>query len=207
MKKLISNCLNLLVIVVSVSLTSCATICGGAKYNAEIIVDNHPKAEINYNGQYIGSGRAFIKIPRRNANKITFAVKEEGKKEQYYNFQKRVFRGWSLLGTIIVWTGYIEGIYLPWGVALDGITGSWWKPDDNENGIVKVDYDNYRYFLKYKAENEETVKSAYSTTQPSATEPEASIETKLEQINSLKEKGLISDEEYDKMRENILNNF
>lgn len=201
------NCLKFAVIITTtISLTSCATICGGAKYNAEIIVDNHPKAEINYNGQYIGSGRANIKISRRNANKITFTVKEDGKKEQYFNFNRRVFRGWSLLGTILGWTGYFEGIYLPWGIALDGITGSWWKPDDNENGIVKVDYDNYRYFLKYKAENEETEKSANNSKQ-SATEPEVSIETKLEQINSLKEKGLISDEEYDKMRENILNNF
>ena len=198
--------MTLVVLMTIMCLSSCATICGGAKYNAEVIVDNHPEAEINYNGQFIGSGRAFVKISRRDANKVTFTVKEDGKKEQHFTFQGRVFRGWSLFGTILGWTGYYEGIYLPWGLAIDGITGSWWKPDDNENGIVKVDFDNYRYFLKYKAEDDGSNKPA-NNTQQMAVEPEASIETKLQQINSLKERGLISEEEYNKMRENIINNF
>lgn len=206
MKTTFYNCLIVLAISTTLSLTSCATICGGAKYNAEVIVDNHPKAEITYNGQFIGSGRANIKIQRRDANKITFTVKEDGKKEQYFVFQNRVFRGWSLIGTILGWTGYFEGIYLPWGIALDGITGSWWKPDDNEQGVVKVNYDNYRYFLRYNAEDDESNKPS-NNTQQTTVSSEASIETKLKQINSLKERGLISDEEYNKMRESIINSF
>ena len=204
MKRILSICLSVVSFMTIMCLTGCATICGGAKYNAEIIVDNHPKAEITYNGRYIGSGRADIKIRRRDADKVVFTVKEEGKKEQYYSFHEKTFRGWSLLGTILGWTGYYQGIYLPWGVAVDGITGSWWKPCEYENGVVKVDYDNYRYFLKYNAQDDESQKPS-DNTQNKAVGPEDSIEIKLKQIDTLKEKGLISDAEYNRMRESILN--
>ena len=188
--------------IIIMSLSSCATICGGAKYNAEVIVEDHPQAKIEYNGQYIGSGRANIRIKRREANSVVFTVKENGKKQQTFEFTQRVFRGWSLLGTILTWTGYVEGIYIPWGLAVDAITGAWWKPDEYENGIVKVDYDRYKYFLRYEAKDDGT-----SIPQPTSTQPEVSLETRLEQIRSLKDRGLISDEEYNRMRENILNNY
>ena len=60
--------------------------------------------------------------------------------------------------------------------------------------------------MKYNAEDDGSNRPA-NNTQQLAVEPEASIETKLQQINSLKERGLISEEEYNKMRENIINNF
>lgn len=204
MNRIATYCFYMVAFVLTISLSSCATIIGGAKYNAEVIVDNHPKAEITYNGQYIGSGRAFTKIQRRDANKISFTVQEEGKEKQTFEFLQRDFRGWSFVGTLLGWTGIYESILLPWGIAVDGITGSWWKPDEDENGIVKVDYDNYRYFLRYKPE-EKPSKPADNTQQ--SIEPGESIESKLEQINSLKERGLISDEEYNSMRQNIINNF
>lgn len=192
--------------VITLSLSSCATIFGGAKYNAEVIVEDHPKAQIHYNGQFIGTGRGVVKIERKNANKIFFIVKEDGKKEQNFAYQRRVFRGWSFVGTVLEWTSYTNGLFFPWGVVLDGLTGSWWKPDENEDGIVKIDYDNFRYFLKYNAEDDGTSKPVGNEKQDAQT-PDASIEIKLEQIKSLRDRKLISDEEYNRMRSSIIENF
>ena len=195
MKKVIEKMSLFAVTCVVMSLTSCATIIGGAKYEAEVIVDNHPKAEITYDGKYIGSGKANVRIKRRNANKIVFTVKEKGKQPQDFVFQERSFRGWSFLGTVLLWTGYSNGILLPWGVLVDGITGAWWKPDDAEPGVVKVHQDKFRYFLRYDAEADNSSDSLDS------------LEQKLEQINNLKARGVISDEEYNHMRSNLLNNI
>lgn len=193
--KVIEKISKFAVICMVMSLTSCATIIGGAKYEAEVIVDNHPKAEITYNGKYIGSGRANVKIKRRNADKVVFTVQEKGKQPQQFAFQERSFRGWSFVGTVLLWTGYSNGILLPWGILVDGITGAWWKPDDDEPGVVKVHQDKFRYFLRYDSEADNSPESA------------GSIEQKLEQINSLKARGVISDEEYNRMRSNLLDNI
>lgn len=193
--KVIEKISKFAVICMVMSLTSCATIIGGAKYEAEVIVDNHPKAEITYNGKYIGSGRANVKIKRRNADKVVFTVQEKGKQPQQFAFQERSFRGWSFVGTVLLWTGYSNGILLPWGILVDGITGAWWKPDDDEPGVVKVHQDKFRYFLRYDAEADNSPETA------------GSIEQKLEQINSLKARGVISDEEYNRMRSNLLDNI
>lgn len=66
-----------------------------------------------------------------------------------------------------------------------------------------MDYDNYRYFLKYNAQDDGSQKTS-DNTQNKAVGPEDSIEIKLKQIDTLKEKGLISDAEYNRMRESIL---
>lgn len=196
----------LLLILLPIWLTSCATVIGGSRYNAEVIVDGHPNAEIRYYGRPIGYGRAVIQIERKEADRVYFSVKEKGEEPQDFVFSSRKFRGWAFVHSLLWFTGYLktpEVILLnPWGVALDGITGAWWKPDVNEPGVVKVDYDYYRYFLNYRTSNkkpEETPKKEGDTT---GTPDE--IEMKLKQIEALRDNKRISEETYKKMRDDIL---
>ena len=55
---------------------SCAAIVGGGTYTAEVVAKDRENADIYYNGDYIGTGRAIVEIPRRQANNIrsVFAV-------------------------------------------------------------------------------------------------------------------------------------
>lgn len=133
-------------------LSSCATIVGGSKYIARVIVANRPNASITYQGVAMGSGTAVMKVPRSKANTFSVSVKEEGYNEQIFNFTQRTFRGWAFFGTIVGWTGVAGGIPLPWGVVVDLSDGSLWKPSILEKGVSKMDYKNYVYSLNYKAE-------------------------------------------------------
>ncbi len=125
--------------------SSCATIVGGAKYNAHIIVKNRPNAKIVYEGIEKGNGNATVKVKRVDANKFSFTIKEEGCEDQTYKYETRTFRGWAFAGTIVGWTGIIGGIPLPWGATIDLANGALWKPNINESGITKIDYKNYDY--------------------------------------------------------------
>ena len=129
--------------------TSCATICGGSKYYAHVIVEDRPQAKIVYEGDTKGTGVANFKVKRKDANKFSFTVKEEGCDEQKFDFESRTFRGWAFAGTILGWTGTLNGIPLPWGVALDLITGAIWKPNVREKGVSKIDYKNFKYVVQY----------------------------------------------------------
>jgi hypothetical protein len=139
----------LLLAVVSLFLTSCATIVGGSKYNARIIVTDRPTAKIYYRGQEQGTGAAAIKVKRNEANQFSFTVREEGCQEQTFNFVSRRFRGWALAGTLVTWTGVISGIPVPWGLVVDLATGALWKPDTMERGVFKEDHKNYLYQVSY----------------------------------------------------------
>jgi hypothetical protein len=127
-------------------LTSCATIIGGSKYNAHIVVVDKPNAKILYQGEVKGTGAATIKVKRKEANKFSFTVKEDGCEEQQFNYTSRTFRGWAFVGSLLGWTG---AFYIPWGVATDLITGASWKPNTNERGISKEDYKNFKYLVNY----------------------------------------------------------
>ena len=135
---------------VALLFSSCATICGGSNYYAHVNVEGHPKATITYNGLVRGTGQTTFKVKRSDADKLVITVKEEGCKEEEFQFVGRTFRGWACAGTIITWTGIAGGIPLPWGVGLDLITGAFWKPNVYEKGITKEDYKNFNYVLKYK---------------------------------------------------------
>jgi len=67
-----------LVLAVSSIFSSCATICGGSKYNAQILVMNRPTAEIVYRGEIIGTGSTLIMMNRKDANRFSFTVREKG---------------------------------------------------------------------------------------------------------------------------------
>ena len=95
-----------------ISFSSCATIIGGAKYNAKVQVPNHPDATISVNGEYKGQGEANFLVKRRDANKLDITVQEENCEPETTHFSKRAFRGWAFVGTLVGWTG-ITPTYLP----------------------------------------------------------------------------------------------
>jgi len=138
-----------LIAIAPILLTSCATIIGGSKYNAHIVVADRPNAKIVYQGEVKGTGNATIKVKRNEANKFSFIVKEDGCNEQKYDYTSRTFRGWAFVGTIVGWTGVLNGIPLPWGVVTDLATGAVWKPNSMEKGVSKGDYKNFKYLVNY----------------------------------------------------------
>jgi len=138
-----------LVLAISALLYSCATICGGSKYNAQVLVPNKPTAEVVYKGEVVGSGSAVIMMKRKDANKFSFTVREKGCEPQTYNYASRTFRGWALAGTLLSWTGVAAGVYIPWGLGVDLATGALWKPSVAEKGIVKVNSKNFKYVVNY----------------------------------------------------------
>jgi len=137
------------VLAVSAVCSSCATICGGSKYYAQVLVPNRPSAEIVYQGEVSGTGSAFIMMKRKNANKFSFTVREKGCGPQTYNYTSRAFRGWALAGTLVTWTGYVTGVYIPWGLGVDLATGALWKPNVAERGVVKINSKNFKYVVNY----------------------------------------------------------
>ena len=143
----------LLIIVVINS--GCGTIFGGAKYNARVEIPGHPNAMIFHKGVNIGTGSSFHKVKRKDANKLTYIVREEGCDEQEFSFKFRKFRGWSLTGSIVTWTSTLGGVPFPFGTLIDLATGALWKPNVYEKGIVKENYKNYRYTLNYTGCNAE----------------------------------------------------
>ena len=145
------------IILLSISISSCATIVGGTNYNTKVVVKNHPNAQIEYNGVYQGSGIVAFPAKRKDSNNFTITIKEEGCKTEIKRFNKKVFRGWAFMGSLLGWTGLYMGVPLPWGLLVDGITGAWWKPDISEIGVVKQDYNNYIYTIDYRGCEDKTV--------------------------------------------------
>lgn len=133
------------------AMSSCGTIVGGSKYKAHIRVVNDPKARISVDGRTVGVGEAVIRFPRKRANEFVVSVSSEDCETQVFPYKTRSFRGWALAGTILFWTGSSEGgVPLPFGLALDALTGSLWKPNVAENGVSKINYDNYKYSITYQ---------------------------------------------------------
>lgn len=182
---------------IALSLQSCATICGGARYNAKVVVPDHPNAMITVNKEYKGMGTAVFKIQRRNADNLDITVEEVNCEPETFYFRKKSFRGWSLLGTILL--DQLEG------VVIDAATGAWYKPDVNEKGVTKIDYDNYLYTLNYSGKPK---KEQPSAVQPShkegvATKPVTKTD-KLRELKKLLDEGILTQEEFDKEKKKIL---
>lgn len=129
--------------------SNCATIIGGSKYYAHIEVKDNKKAKVFYQNREVGEGHAIVYVKRSDIDKFKFTLKQEGCASQEYKFVSRTFRGWAFAGTLIGWTGAVNGIPLPWGVAVDLATGALWKPNVNEAGINKYDYKNFSYTVTY----------------------------------------------------------
>lgn len=146
MKKLLSVLMLLAIISI---LSSCATIVGGSKYYAKVQVPNDPNAIIEYDENYQGAGEASFKALRKDANQFSVTIKKEGCEAQTKEFSQRAFRGWALAGTVIGWTVMYGAIPIPVGVFVDIATGALWKPDINEVGVTKQDFNHYIYIVNY----------------------------------------------------------
>lgn len=193
---------SLLLVIASVAFvfmfSSCATIIGGAKYNAKIQVPNHPTATITVNGDYAGQGEANILVKRKDADKLTVTVKEENCEPETTRFNSKSFRGWAFAGTVLGWTGNIGYVPLPWGVIVDGCTGAWWKPDETERGVRKIDYDHFLYIINYgsKIEQKDEIKPE--------NQEAVSKNDKLRELKQLLDDGVLTQEEFEKEKAKIL---
>ncbi|MGP1446004.1 MAG: SHOCT domain-containing protein [Candidatus Limimorpha sp.] len=188
--------------------TSCATIFGGARYNARVQVPNHPEAVIEYQGVPMGKGNAFFKIKRKDANKVHFIVKEEGCEPETFSFHGRKFRTGNFIGTlfltdVVLFYSLDEygnrdhvsfAVPLPIGLIVDACTAAWWKPDEMEKGITRLDYDNFLYTLEYKA------KPIVKDEQPNT----RTKEVRLRELKQLLDDGILTQEEYDQEKKKIL---
>jgi hypothetical protein len=164
-------------------------------------VPDHSDAKIEHNGSYKGTGEASFKVKRRDADNFSVTVKKEGCEDQTKTFTQKSFRGWAFAGTLL-WTGFVPGtsIPLPWGVAVDAATGAWWKPDINEIGVTKQDYNHYIYQIDYTGcdiKTESKIKK-----EPTNSESKAD---KLRELKKLLDEGVITEEEFEKEKKKILN--
>ncbi len=130
-------------------LNNCATIVGGSKYYAHVLVNGSPNAEIIYQGQSMGNGGATFRVNRNQANRFSLVIRERGCEEQKFSYHSRIFRGWALVGTLLGWTGVSGGVPIPWGLAVDLATGALWKPDIMEKGVSKYSHKNFGYLINY----------------------------------------------------------
>ncbi len=192
----------LALLVITVIITSCATIIGGSKYWAQIQVPDHPNAKIEYKGMYQGTGVALFTAKRSEANQFSVKIKEEGCETETKKFSQRSFRGWAFVGTVVGWTGLtINGgpwLPIPFGVIVDGATGAWWKPDINEKGVSKQDYKHYNYYIDYTG-----CKSKTSTTIEQDKHSNSKID-KLIDLKKLLDEGVLTNEEFEKEKKTIL---
>ncbi|QNL21727.1 SHOCT domain-containing protein [Hyphobacterium sp. CCMP332] len=183
--------------------SSCATMFGGSNYVAHVNIKDHRDAEIVHNGRTYGYGYTSILVSRKYADRFAFSAKKEGCQSQEYHFNSKIFRGWSLLGSIIFWTGIAPpGIPLPYGVVLDGATGAWWKPNVAERGIRKGDYKNYYYTVSYDG-CPDPVKS----TEEVISDEELIKFQKLRELKGLLDQGVISKDEFDTQKRRILEKY
>ena len=186
---------------------SCAAIVGGGTYSAEVIAQGRKNADIYYNGDYIGTGRAIVEIPRRQANNIQFSVEEEGYAPVTYNYRNRDFRVGAFICDLVLFTSFtyrdvpnptladIKMIW-PWGVLISAACGSYWKPSINDRGVNKVDYDYFKYVLQPRGGS-----SAKNSSAPMS---DAALQQKLAQVDDMYEKGFITEDERREMRHRYL---
>ncbi len=182
--------------------SSCGTIFGGAKYYAHVTIDNHPNASITYKGINQGYGSAIFKVPRLEANKFTITVAEQDCGKQNFTFKQRKIRGWALVGSILTWA-IINGIPLPLGIAVDLATGALWKPDIMEKGVSKIDHKHFTYVIN----NYTGCKQKDSTLNKTPNPPTVTIKSKTERLFDLKillDRGILTQEEFDKEKKKIL---
>lgn len=182
--------------------SSCATIIGGNKYYAHVHIENHPNASISYKGVPEGYGSAIFKVPRSEANNFTITVSEENCEKQNFTFKQRKIRGWALAGTLLTWTTLVNGIIpLPIGLVVDLGTGALWRPDIMEKGVSKIDIKNYNYVItNYNCAPKEKM-PAVIPADPGNSKSKAD---RLFELKILLERGILTQDEFDKEKKKIL---
>jgi len=149
------------IIAVSLLFSSCATIIGGSRFNADVTVSNDRNVKIIHEGREVGTGWARFQVNRKDANKLSFTLRKEGCKDQVYSFHSRTFRGWAFCGSLVTWTFIVNGaVPIPVGLVVDLATGAYWKPNVKEPGVIKMDYKNFKYLVTYEDCPDQEVKPA-----------------------------------------------
>lgn len=153
------------VLVCAIFFSSCATLVGGSTYNAHVIINNdHPKAQIIYQGEVKGYGTAIFKVPRVQANNFSFVVREDGCPDQTYSYKFRTFRAEAFVGSIILSVGSIPlGVPVPYGPIIDFASGAIWKPNVREAGISQESIKTFKYLVNYDCSmsNSDSIVSDY----------------------------------------------
>lgn len=139
----------LILVIMIISMSSCATIVGGPSYYAKVQVPNHPTAKIEYRGKVRGEGEVSFRAKRQFADRFSVKIMKDGCETEIKSFTGRKFRGWAFFGSLVGWTFAIGVVPVPLGIIVDGATGAWWKPDINEKGVTKQDYNHYMYRIDY----------------------------------------------------------
>jgi hypothetical protein len=119
--------------------TGCASITGGSSYYASIVVNAKPDAEIEYQGQVIGKGKAMIKVRRARADRVLFTIREENCEPHPVFFNSKSFRTGALIGDL-----FIFGLF---GVLIDGISGAFYMPDKNDFRVQKMGISSFLYLI------------------------------------------------------------
>lgn len=140
MKKILFLCL----IALGFIFSSCATIAYGPQYTAKVVVKNHQNTSIYVNNVYYGIDSVSFQWMRKNADNLTITLKEENYKDQVFKYNTKSIKGWTIVGNFLV-VGWLPGILI------DGITGSWYKPDTSAASISQIGLDNdlFLYELIY----------------------------------------------------------
>ena len=195
----------LLCIPIMALLCSCATIIGGSNYNAMVEVNGSPNAEILYKGRSIGTGRASVSIPRKEANKVVFTVDGRNCPSKDFIFSTRVFRGWALVGSLFL-SPTINGVPIPIPVVIDLAVGSYYKPNHTHPAIFKEDFKNFRYSLDYKCDSKENTIQVKEEEEQKQEQRKLGLtkEEKLIELKELFDNGMITEEEHKKARQEIL---
>ncbi len=126
-------------IAASLLLSSCGVMFGGSKYNANIEVKDHPKADIYANGEKIGTGQISTSFKRNQPLKIE--VKQEKCEPKTKNFDNK-FRTGNFILSVLSW-----GII---GIGVDLGTGAAFKPDhNNDPNIEKLSTKDFKFTVDY----------------------------------------------------------
>jgi len=199
------------------SFSSCATIVGGAKYNAHVEVPDHPDAKITVNGQYLGNGQVTASLNRIDCNQVNITVQDGNDEPQTTMFSGRKFRTGTLIADILA--------FFPGGLIIDAITGAWWRPDEGDSRITRQNVKNYLYTITYRpttikpftstpplslpdTQNPTSDTIVEPTVSPSSVAPSQPLtKTKAEALRELKQlldEGVLTQEEYEKEKAKLL---
>lgn len=110
----------------SILFSSCGVIFGGSRYNANIIVKDHPNADIYANGQKVGTGSTIQSFKRNEP--LSVEVKQDKCEPKTQNFSN-AFRAGNFVLSLLTW-GLV-------GIAVDLGTGASYKPDHKNNSSIE----------------------------------------------------------------------
>lgn len=162
-------------------LTACATITRGTK-DTLVIETEPPNASVTLSNGLTCTTPCSVKLPRKEA--VVVKIKKEG----YYPVEVNVTPQISGAGGLGMAGNVVLGGLI--GAAIDAGSGSMYNLKPNP--------------IKVKLEKIENIAESNSLEEKQILRKKT-IAEKLEELNKLKEKGLITEEEYLKLKEKFLN--